>query len=118
MIAYSVYSVYRLDELKEKLKRKFTQWRICEKFEPRVVESNFMVCLKRMFNRNYQPKTECWWVGRCITDVPGIKEFVIFTLHNLEIGFIDVFVKYTSNPMSLRIYILLKDYKYIEIDYD
>ena len=103
------------NKIVEELKYMLTQWRMCKKLEPRIIESNFLTCLKKMFNKNYKPKTYCWWVGRCIIDIPGIQVLVISMLHNHKINFIDVFVKFNNDVMSLKIYILFKDNKYDEI---
>jgi len=97
-------------DLEEQLRADLTQCRVCEKLESRIVESNFIICLKKMFNKDYKPKTKCWWSNRSVIDVPRLQALVYGMLSYRRIDFTDVFVRYTN--MSLDIYILYRDHKY------
>ena len=108
-------ALHQIDGVEQDLKNKFTQWRICQKLEPSVIDTNFMYCLKKMFNKNYKSKTECWWAGRGIIDVAGIKAEIISMLHARDIVFVDVFVDFKENPMELNMYVLLPDNQYYQL---
>ena len=99
-------------EVEKKLKDMLTQWRVCERLVPRVTESNFIVCLKKMFNKNYVPKTEDWWRNRCVIDTRGIEALTRSMLRDQEIDFIDVFTRFKNGPTYLEIYIVFDDHKY------
>lgn len=108
----------KMNEIKDEIAYRYRQFRICKRRDPIIIESNFMCCLKKMFNKNYEPKTRDFWHGRLIADESDVQKIVITMLHSKNIDFIDTFVKVTDTPMSLTVYVLFKDNEYSGISFD
>ncbi len=102
-------------EIEEDIRSELAQYRVCRKLEPRIVESNFMFCIKKLFDADYKMKTERWWDGRCIIDADGIKKRVetMFSMRNVNI--VHISIKFIDVPMSATIYALLENGTYAKI---